>query len=76
MFKVFSGTPGTPLLNKFGVNAVLDIFETHFQKWRNRRFNQLQYTAEFVSKGLEDLFFVSIVFITAENTYCIQAIQQ
>ena len=33
--------------------------------------NQLQFTAEFVSKASKDLFFVSIVFITAENMSCI-----
>ena len=33
--------------------------------------NQLQCTAEFVSKALKGLFFVLIVFITAENTSCI-----
>ena len=33
--------------------------------------NQLQCSAEFVSKALKDLFFVSIVFITAENVSCI-----
>ena len=33
--------------------------------------NQLQCTAEFVSKALTDLFFVLIVFIKAENMSCI-----
>ena len=33
--------------------------------------NQLQFTSEFVSKALKDLFFVLISFKTAENTSCI-----
>ena len=33
--------------------------------------NQLQCAAEFVSKALKDLFFVLLVFITAENMPCI-----
>ena len=32
--------------------------------------NQLQCTAEFLSKTVKDLFFVLIVFITAENMSC------
>ena len=37
--------------------------------------NQLQFTAEFVSKVFKDLFFVLIVFITAESMSCIQVKQ-
>ena len=33
--------------------------------------NQLQCTAEFVHNGLKQLFFVLIVFITAESMSCI-----
>ena len=62
--------------------AVKEFFETHFQKWRYRPFlslesfftnleNQLQCTAEFVSNALKQLFFVLIVFITAESMSCI-----
>ena len=37
--------------------------------------NQLQCTSKFVSKALKDLFFVLIVFITAENMSCIHTEQ-
>ena len=36
--------------------------------------NQLQFTAQFVSTAFKDLFFVSIVFITAETMLCIHII--
>ena len=58
-------------------NLVPD-FSDVLLKWRNKSFypresflteleNQLQCTAEFVSKALKDLFFVLTVFITTEN---------
>ena len=41
------------------------------ESFLTNRENQLQCTAEFVPKVLKDLFFVSIVFITSENMFCI-----
>ena len=37
--------------------------------------NQLQCTTEFVSKALRGSFFVSVVFITAENMSCVHVKQ-
>ena len=58
--------------------AVKEFFKSHFLKWKNRLLysleyflanheNQFQCTTEFVPKSLKHLFFVLIVFITAEH---------